>query len=98
MTNEVTVTISGLQFAKHPRFSYLPPASRTRYLAPGLKHVTALAADLPPSLSTGRYLQNREAASGSRARDKRSLGMPPWRKNISNSAHYIHVIKKSFER
>ena len=89
MTNAATVKISNLH-------SNSPPASRTRYLAPGLKHVTALEAELPPSLSTGRYLQNSEAASGSRAKDKRSLGMPPCREKHQNQ-YRIHVNMQKFE-
>jgi len=53
----------------------LPPASRTRYFDFSWKHMIFLAAD-PFILSNGRFLQNMDAASGSRARHRFRSRMP----------------------
>ena len=53
----------------------MPPASRTRYLVPAVNCASdAFAA--PFLFSTGRCLQNKEAASGSSAMVRLSLSIP----------------------
>ena len=73
-------------YLKHNTRKSLPPASKTRYLEPGRKQ------EMPPSpliRSTGRYLQNKEAASGSKARERLSLWIPAW--NINETWVHMHA-------
>ena len=52
----------------------IPPASNTRYFDPARKQVTPLF--VPLIFSTGKNLQNSDAASGSNASDRLEPSIP----------------------